>query len=101
MAMEHFEGLDFGVQDTTFGICGGENRSLIYGEKTRCFVFSFGGSKLVCFKESFNQPPIKLWKKSQPLQQHVKNDHNNKRNDCPKKNILNETIKKTFSFFIP
>jgi len=80
----HFEGLEFGVQGITFGVCGGENRFLIFGEKTRCFVFSFRGSKFVCFKESFSQPPIKVWKKSQPLWQHVKNDHNNRRNACQK-----------------
>jgi hypothetical protein len=34
----HFEGLEFGVQGTTFGLCGGENRFLIFGKKTRCFV---------------------------------------------------------------
>jgi hypothetical protein len=61
---ENFEGLDFGVQNTN---SGGENRFSIYGKKTRCFVFNFGGSKSICFKETFNQPPIKLWKKSQPL----------------------------------
>jgi hypothetical protein len=30
----------------------------------RCFVFSFGGSKLVGFKDFFNHPPLKVWKKS-------------------------------------
>jgi len=76
----HFEGLVFGVQGTTFGVCGGENISPIFGKKTRCFVFSFGGSKSICFKEFFNSPPIKVWKKSQTLQQHVKNDHNCRKN---------------------
>jgi hypothetical protein len=50
----HFEGLDFGVQGTTFEVCGGENRFSIFGKKTRCFVSSFGGSKSVCLKESFS-----------------------------------------------
>ncbi len=59
----HFEGLQFGVQGTTFRVCKGENRSSIFGKKTRCFVSSFRGSKSVCFKEPFNQPPIKVWKK--------------------------------------
>jgi hypothetical protein len=50
----HFEGLKFGIQGTTSRVCGGENRSSIFGTKTRCFISNFGGSKLVCFKESFN-----------------------------------------------
>jgi len=29
----HFEGLEFGVQGTTFGVCGGENRSSILERK--------------------------------------------------------------------
>jgi hypothetical protein len=28
--------------------------------------------------------PIEIWKKSQPLQQHVKNDPNSRINDCQK-----------------
>ncbi len=50
----HFEGLDFGVQGTISRICGGENKSSIFGKKMRCFVFGFGGSKSICFKESFS-----------------------------------------------
>jgi hypothetical protein len=38
----HFEGLEFGVQGTTSGVCRSENGSLVFGKKTRCFVSSFG-----------------------------------------------------------
>jgi hypothetical protein len=50
----HFEGLEFGLQGINSRVCGGENRSSIFGEKTKYFVYSFGGSKSDCFKESFN-----------------------------------------------
>jgi hypothetical protein len=68
----HFEGLKFGVQGTNYRLYGGENRSLVFGKKTRRFVFCFEGSKSICFKEPFSQPLIKVWKNLQPLQQHVK-----------------------------
>ncbi len=61
----HFEGLGFGVQGTIFGVCGGEKR---------CFASNLGGSKSICFNDSFSQPPIKVWKKSRPLQQHTNSD---------------------------
>jgi hypothetical protein len=37
-------------------------------------------SKTIYFKNFFNHPPIKVLKKSQPLVQHVKNDHSKRRN---------------------
>jgi hypothetical protein len=61
------EDLRFGVQGIIFGICGGEKRFSIFGDKIRCFVFSYEGSKTICFKDFFNHPPIRVWKKSQPL----------------------------------
>jgi hypothetical protein len=45
----HFGGLRFGVQGTTFGVCGGFRRSLIFGDKIRCLVYSLGGSLLQGF----------------------------------------------------
>jgi hypothetical protein len=58
----HFEGLRFGVQCTIFGVCGGEKRSSIFEDKKRRFVSNLGGSKLVYFKDFFNQALIKIWK---------------------------------------
>jgi hypothetical protein len=49
-----FEGLGFGIQGSIFGVGGDEKRCSIFGDKTRCFVSSLGGSKLVCFNDSFN-----------------------------------------------
>ncbi len=68
----HFEGFKFGVQGITLRVCGGENRSSIFG------------GFAICFKKSFNHPTIKIWKKSQPLWQHVENDHNMWKNVCQK-----------------
>jgi len=62
-----FEVLGFEVQDTTFGVCGGFERSLVFGHKTRCFVYSLGGLKSHSFKHFFDHPPIRVWKKSQPF----------------------------------
>ncbi len=63
----HFEGLKFGVQGTTFGIYGGENTFSIFGEKTKCVVSSFGGSKLVYLKCLSTNRQLKFGKKLQPL----------------------------------
>jgi len=61
------EDLGFGVQGTIFGVYGGEKGFSIFGDKTRCFVSSCEGSKKICFKDFFTHPPIRVWKKSQPL----------------------------------
>jgi len=78
----HFQCLGFGIQGTISRICGDEKKFSVFGDKTRYFVFSLGGSKFVYFNDSFNQPPIKIWKKLQILQQHAKNDHINRRKTC-------------------
>ncbi len=57
------------VQGIISRICGDDKRFSVFGDKTRYFVFNLGGSKYVCFNDSFSQPPIKVWKKSQPLRQ--------------------------------
>jgi hypothetical protein len=59
----HFEDLDFGVQGIISRVCGGEKRFSIFGDKTRCFVSSYEGSKTIYFKDSFTHPPIRVWKK--------------------------------------
>jgi hypothetical protein len=48
-----FGGLRFGVRGTTFGVCGGFRRSLVFGDKIICFVYSLGGSLL----QGFFLPP--------------------------------------------
>jgi hypothetical protein len=50
----HFEGLRFGIEGTIFGVCEDEKTFSIFGDKTRCFVSNLGGSKLVCFNDSFS-----------------------------------------------
>jgi hypothetical protein len=50
----HFESLGFKIQGTIFGVGGDEKRCSTFGDKTRCFVLSLGGSKLVCFNDFFS-----------------------------------------------
>jgi hypothetical protein len=46
----HFGGLGFGMQGIIFGVCEDEKRFSVFGDKTRCFVLSLGGSKIGLFQ---------------------------------------------------
>jgi hypothetical protein len=66
----------FGLQTTSFGVFRSETRVIV----------SLGGASsynlegLSCFKEFLNHGLIRVWKNSQTLWQHTKNDHKERRN---------------------
>jgi hypothetical protein len=48
-------------------------------EKTRPFVYNFGGVESHFFKDSFSHPPIRVWRNLKTLHHHMKNDHKEKK----------------------
>jgi hypothetical protein len=46
-----------------------------------------GAQKQFTSRIFFNHPPIKVWKKSQPLVQYVKNDNSKRRNMCESNDV--------------
>jgi hypothetical protein len=42
------------------------------------------------FQDFFNRPPIKVWKKSQPLQQHMNHYHKIRKNACQKERLATQ-----------
>jgi len=70
----------FWVQGTSFGVCACRTRSLAFEDKTKSFIFGFGGSNSHCFKGFKNHPLVKVWRNSQTLWQDMKNDQKERKN---------------------
>ncbi len=96
-----YEVLRFEVQDTTFGVCGGSERSLVFGRKTWCFVYSLGGLKSHCFKLFFTTHLLGFGKNRNLLWQHMKNDHKSRINVCQMERSSASQSKNYSSSFVP
>ncbi len=66
----------FGLQGTSFGVFGSNTRAFISGGSTS----SSNLGSFNCLKESLSHALISVWKTSQTLQQHIKNDHKERKN---------------------
>jgi hypothetical protein len=95
MVMGAFWGYGFGYK-TTSGVCFG----FWFLEIRQGVLFLVLEVQSSLFQDFSNHPPIKVWKKSQPLQQHMNNYHKIRKNACQKERLSTQ-LKNSSSFFVP